>query len=261
MPSRKPRLRTRASSAQHTRNLRHIAELEALLYDPLRRISRDLLELLQQDNENFPDSLRSLPPVYSVKDQHQALINRGEKLLKHLREAHTDGIDIVDERIYLRQFSSVLLDIRDLNSIISEEAARFARRSQIKNRHHVIAHAGAIILALQEALDFDPTRHHNNPPPALRIENPTYLNDVRALIEELRRLNTLLEAAHSKPAQTRRAAISLSANFQKFLDSYLPLLGKGAAVLTIASMAGLLYQLGLSEDVIGKVLMFLRSTR
>jgi hypothetical protein len=80
-------------------------------------------------------------------------------------------------------------------------ATNATQRLVIRNRQHVVATSTLIISALQEALDYDPVRHHNQPPPALRIEDPHYLKDIRALIVELKRLNELLEIGNKSPAE------------------------------------------------------------
>jgi hypothetical protein len=61
-------------------------------------------------------------------------------------------------------------------------------RLVIRNREQVVAYSNIIISSLQEALDYDPARHHNQPPPELRLGDARYLRDVRDLIAELKRL-------------------------------------------------------------------------
>jgi hypothetical protein len=109
-------------------------------------------------------------------------------------------------------------------------------------------------------LAFDPTRHHNNPPPALRIENLEYLAQLKQLSAELRNLNTLLEQ-NARPSETKRAGVDLASNAQKFLDSYIPLLGRGTAVLTVASLATVLYHLGVGRETIDQIMSLVRLAR
>jgi len=72
------------------------------------------------------------------------------------------------------------------------------QRLVIRNRQEVVAYSTLIVAALQEALDYDPARHHNQPLPALWIEDPNYLQVIRALIAELKRLNELCkQIAHA----------------------------------------------------------------
>jgi hypothetical protein len=124
---------------------------------------------------------------------------------------------------------------------------------EIRNKKQVVFYAKTLIAAIQETLDYDPKRHHNRPPPALRIENPEYLEELRQLVGELRKLNELLEA----PMQRRSpdtAAINLAKHFDRFLHKYSGALGTGAACLTIGVVAALLGELGLGGNMIGNIL-------
>jgi hypothetical protein len=121
-----------------------------------------------------------------------------------------------------------------------------------KDKQQVLQYSNIIIIALQEALDYDRTRHHNEPTPALYINDPKYKRDIEELIVELRHLNDLLERKSSGAARTRSVG-RLQKHFDKFLDAYSPMLGKGAAVLTIAAVAGLLSWAGVPLDVVGGI--------
>jgi metal-responsive CopG/Arc/MetJ family transcriptional regulator len=120
----------------------------------------------------------------------------------------------------------------------------------IQNREQVLRYSHAIIDALQEALDYDATRHHNQAPPSLRLDDSAYLEEIRRLVAELQRLNDLLEKSRPNVRETERAVSGLSKHFNTFLESYAKTLGVGAAGLTIAAMAALLYQAGVSQEVI-----------
>lgn len=122
----------------------------------------------------------------------------------------------------------------------------------IENRIEVIRYSNAIISALEEALNYNVDRHHNSPPPDLRLEDAEYLAEIRSLIFELRRLNALLEKPiKSNASAARKEAAGFGKHMDKFLSSYAGSLGKGAAGLTVAAVAGLLYQAGAGELVEG----------
>jgi hypothetical protein len=123
------------------------------------------------------------------------------------------------------------------------------QRLVIRNRQQVVAYSTLIISALQEAMDYDPARHDNRPRPALWIEDADYLQDIRDLIAELKRLNTLLETRRPQ-GEPHRAAIDLKKHLNKFLDNYIPLMAKGTACLTVAAMAGLLHHIGVGDEFI-----------
>lgn len=140
----------------------------------------------------------------------------------------------------------------------------------VRNKKQTLLQVTVILDALQQAIDFDPMRHHNQPPPPLRIENPEYLSELRNLVEQLRRLNEILAATGplrsgapsasvkdvTKPAIDTRKAVS------KFVNNYAGTLGKtlgyGSGVLVLGGLATLLYQLGLPDDVFTTILRKIR---
>jgi ADP-ribose pyrophosphatase YjhB (NUDIX family) len=124
----------------------------------------------------------------------------------------------------------------------------------VRNRAQVLRYSKAIVLALQEALDYDPVRQHNQPPPELRLEDEKYLEEIRNLVTELKRLNLLLETANKEKAKKANAtAIKIGKHFDKFFGSYASALGKGTAGLTIAAAASMLYHAGLGKDLIDNI--------
>jgi hypothetical protein len=140
----------------------------------------------------------------------------------------------------------------------------------IRSKKQTMLQVTVILDALQQTIDFDPVRHHNQPPPPLRIENPEYLTELRNLVEQLRRLNETLGATKqtrsgapavsakdvTKPAIDSRKAIS------KFVNNYAGTLGKtlgyGSGALVLGGLASLLYQLGLPDDVFATILKKIR---
>jgi len=129
----------------------------------------------------------------------------------------------------------------------------------IRDKKQVIQYSNIIIVALQEALDYDPARHHNQPRPALYIDGAKYKDDIWELIGELRRLNELLER---KSLRTARApAIKLAKHFDTFLGTYSKGMGWGLSGLTICTVSALLYQLGLGHDVVGDIFRHFKGFR
>jgi hypothetical protein len=124
---------------------------------------------------------------------------------------------------------------------------------RILNSARALQYSKIVITALEEALDYDPLRQHNQPPPDLRLDDPNYLIEIRSLVAELRRLNELLEKKKSGPSVSRSTG-RLAKHFDKFFGSYASALGKGAAGLTIGAAAALLYQAGVGSGVIDDIL-------
>jgi hypothetical protein len=135
---------------------------------------------------------------------------------------------------------------------VRKEAAQNAIR--IKSRSQVIQYSRILIGALEEIVEYDPARHHNQPPPELRIEDKDYLREIHSLIAELRALNSLLEATRRRPKKASGAVVNLAHHFDTFLSCYAKSLAKGAGWLTIGVIASLLYQVGIGQDLIGSIL-------
>jgi len=119
----------------------------------------------------------------------------------------------------------------------------------LRSPKQIVQYSKLLIVALQETLDYNPGRHHNQPPPELRLDDPEYLGDIRELVTELKRLNTLLESAKPAQAKTKQSMINISKHCGKFLEVYAPALGKGSAYLTLGVMATLLHHTGLLSDM------------
>jgi hypothetical protein len=128
------------------------------------------------------------------------------------------------------------------------------KQSAIINRVEVIRQTNALIIVLQEALDYDPVRGHNQSPPVLWSDDPSYLNDVKALVVELRRLNSLMEAKRPRQKEAKRAVIDLSQHLDTFLKNYAAWFGRGAAALTVSSIAGLLHYAGLDPTAVWSII-------
>jgi hypothetical protein len=89
-------------------------------------------------------------------------------------------------------------------------------------------------------------------PPELYVEfglqNPDALAEFKELIAQLKRLNNLLEAAIPDSAELTGVRKYLD----KFADSYMETIGKGAGYLTMAVVVTLIYHLG-GRDLIEEV--------
>jgi hypothetical protein len=73
------------------------------------------------------------------------------------------------------------------------------KQSATINRVEVIRQTKVLIIALEEALDYDQVRDHNQRPPILWSGDPSYQKDVKALVVEL--TTPELSARGQAPAQ------------------------------------------------------------
>jgi hypothetical protein len=120
------------------------------------------------------------------------------------------------------------------------------------DRATVTLHVRGLIEAFQEVQEYNPQR--NVPPPQLWNENEDYLNDIKALVDELRRLNGILESpAPSRPEELQKSTSELAHAARKITDEAYGVIGKGLGVVILTSVGALITQLG-SPDL-GQMLM------
>lgn len=252
----------------------------------LSTIERFRLEDGQHRSSVIREALEALREKrrYAAKRaiERPALPPKPEKILEAVPQSRVRSYPVVDERPRLTtnldpgtheafgalaeqsgQTKAELL--RGLvQNVVEPDGPEPVRKDVVTRKSQVIFFSKLFISALEEAVDYDPKRHHNAPPPALRLEDEGYLDEIRSLIAELKRLNENLEKAakaeeKTKPKRTpapRRAAeksaIDVSKHVNTFLNKYSSALGTGAAALTIGTAGALLYQLGVPLDFILK---------
>jgi len=140
-------------------------------------------------------------------------------------------------------------------------------RVVIQSPQEIIIYSTLIISALEEALEYKVQRHHNHPPPALLIDDQDYLDDIRRLVAELKRLNENLELAAKEPKATKpkrppravqKSAVDVKKHLNTFLDKYAQSLGKGAAALTIGTASALLIRFGVPPETFSAIVKNLK---
>jgi hypothetical protein len=167
--------------------------------------------------------------------------------------------DISDEKIHVVGVDLDPSSQPNMDYSLDSPVARSPKKKKvstpalIKNKRIIVQYSKVIIAALQEVVDYDAFRQHNQPPPDLWIEGDTYIKEVRNLIAELKRLNELLEAKRVRRKETRRQAIHIAAHLNKFFTSYANAMGKIAAGLTGAAAIALISQTGVGKDAINSI--------
>jgi hypothetical protein len=201
----------------------------------------------------------------SLTEQHRdRIIDSVNEIRGHLGslEDTLQSLDDADGTLILHDGSidSIELSLSDIEEFAADQAEVEARRRPL-NRRQVTIYVGLLREAFQEVLDYDQASGVNERPPALWIDDERYLIDVRQLIQELQDLNVVLRSRKSNKEKISKISVSLSENAQKFLDNYIPILGKGVGCLTIAALAGLLIQLGVDVAIVDKILVAIRLAR
>jgi len=109
-------------------------------------------------------------------------------------------------------------------------------------------HVSGLIAAFEEIEEYHPGR--NVSPPPLWKNDKGYLDDIRALLVELRRLNDLIEAGKLEPAKVteRKSAIVHAAT--KISNAAYDTIGKGIGATILCSIGLLAYQLGAAPEIV-----------
>lgn len=131
---------------------------------------------------------------------------------------------------------------------------RLTRQIRIRSVKQVMFHSNLLIRTFEEALEYDTQRHHNQPPPPLRLEDNEYLEELPRLVAELKQMNSFLANLSASKTTKDSPPTLLGKHLDIFLKKYSATLGYGAGVMTLGLIATLLYQLGAGEAVFDHVL-------
>lgn len=114
-------------------------------------------------------------------------------------------------------------------TVISRPEVREDRVGPTVHRQVALIQLRGLIAAFQEVQDYNPRRHHNQPQPALWVDDKQYLLDVKALVHELRRLNDILESGTAIPAKVEKSGSLVASLAEKVCHSAADVTGKGLA--------------------------------
>jgi hypothetical protein len=183
---------------------------------------------------------------------HTAIVSYERSRVKIMSGGYTKPINETEFELIEIVTEAVNLDTD------SKDTEKPKTRRTLKDPHQALYYSQLLIDTFQEVLDYDPVRSHNRPAPNLRLENPEYLDFIRELVTELRKLNSLLVKNRRSSSETRTTVLSLSKHFNKFLSSYAGAMGKVAAGLTGGAIVSLLYHMEVSKEVIDGIWRHLR---
>lgn len=242
-----------------------ISMIETGRQRPSRRVLERLAAALRVSPEELSDphlpphrippkgELQTAPRTASSKTRLS--IEMSTDLAKAL-DALSDEQSATKTEILRSALQSHLENIGYESSYLHEDISgqKITRRIRVRSVKQVIFHSTLLINAFEEALDYDTKRHHNQPPPALRLENDEYLEEIRNLVSELKKMNSFLESLSNKKRTKSAPPIHLQKHLDIFLKKYSSTLGYGAGIMTLGVIATLLYQLGVGEAVFDHVL-------
>jgi hypothetical protein len=124
----------------------------------------------------------------------------------------------------------------------------------------VLLQLHSLMVAFEEVEGYDVHLHHNKRPPALWVDDAQYLQDVKELLHELRRLNGLLEAAKAPdPAKIDEAGGAIAYAAKRISDGAYDTIGKGLGYVILGSVGTILYQLGVGGDLAQMIMASIKS--
>jgi hypothetical protein len=129
----------------------------------------------------------------------------------------------------------------------------------IRNKGQVLFQSHILVTVLEQAIAYNPLTQHNQQKPELFIElgleKPEAVDDVKALIAELKKLNGLLSALNSPRRYDEKTVIDLRKHLNAFLNATALTAGTGAGLLILGVASSLLYQLG-GKQIVDLALQF-----
>lgn len=127
------------------------------------------------------------------------------------------------------------------------------KRLHLRDKKQVFIQSRVLIVSLEDAISYDPQTQHNQQQPelyvALGLDKPGTRIDVKALIDELKRLNELLESARAPTEDHNKTVIDLRKHLNSFLNAIAISAGTGAGLLILGVASSLLYHIGGKEVV------------
>jgi len=152
-----------------------------------------------------------------------------------------------------------ILQTKLSNSIALESILQRKLKAPRRNKAATIQHANVLLTVIGEAIEYDPKRHHNQPPPSLRIsDDPEYLDTLGELAAELKRFNDVLDKKSISSQAAQQIALGLQRHFDDYLKHAVPVLAKGTAGLVILSLYHLLTSAGLVNTGVDDLLKLLQ---
>ena len=132
-------------------------------------------------------------------------------------------------------------------------------RLVIRDRTQVLFYSRALISAFEQALEYNPARHHNQSQPELwRGDEDYLLGLLRQIVGELKEINASLRQENLPQKRTAHTTVELTKHTNIFLSKYASTLGTGSALVTIGLLVSLLGLLGIKLETIHDLLGHLR---
>ena len=127
-------------------------------------------------------------------------------------------------------------------SIAKKAKAQFPKRVQkplsktviLRSKKQVLFYSKLIIYSLEDALRAtEERRYHNNPPSDLIIDDDNFVQEVRNLVVELKRLNDILQTTRNLRGAAKKPVIEVKKHVNVFLKKWAATVGVERASLQL----------------------------
>jgi transcriptional regulator with XRE-family HTH domain len=254
---------------EQIRSLRHQARLSQEKLARAAGISRIALSMVELGRQRpSPAMLRRLAEAFHIEPEQLAgarpeVSNSVQRMTLALSPDFDVALKDLSKKQSISRNELVRLALQAYLENIGYESyfahedvggQKLIRRIRVRSAKQVMFHSNLLISAFEEALDYDPQRHHNQPPPTLRLDDTEYLAELRKLVTELKQMNSFLTDLTASRRAKSGPPVQLRKHLDIFLKKYSATLGYGAGMMTLGLIATLLYQLGAGEAVFDHVL-------
>lgn len=109
----------------------------------------------------------------------------------------------------------------------------------------------SLIAVFQEVDDYKPAARRNTPPPVLWINDADYLKNIKAILHELRRLNSFLGASKKPdPAAVAKSTGIVAKSAEKLFNGALSVVAPGLGLVIMGSVFAVLSQFPEGQEVL-----------
>jgi hypothetical protein len=126
------------------------------------------------------------------------------------------------------------------------------RAFTLKKKQQLQFQVRLLILALEEATDYQSRPHSNDPVPelyrTLELDNPANRDDIKSLISELRRLNDYLENSRGKTKG--KSVIEVRDHLNTWIKTFAKVTATGAGLLAMGVAATVLRDTGYFDPTV-----------
>jgi len=181
----------------------------------------------------------------------------------------TDGVEYLSERPANRGIERLKSPVAksSKSAPVGQDRLRVSPAQIVANHHEISLQVALVIVSFTDVVDYRPKDRGNAEPPLLWKDDAQYIERVKALLEQTKTLQIALDKIQVRTQQEEKeeaaaaalpTALKLRDVLQKFLESFVSVLGKAGALLLISGVAGILHSLGVPLPGVAEIVAALK---